>query len=324
MNKPELHDLVSALKTLATEKGRTPSFSEFKTKCYSGRQVNKLADGYANLCKLAGLEPNKTNFGREADIIETRKARVLFFDIETAPIQAHVWGLFDQNIGLNQITEDWFILSYAAKFQGEDNIHYIDQRYAEPMSDDRQLLEGIHHLLSECDVIVGHNSDRFDLKKLNARFIRHGFSPLPPKKQIDTLKIAKKYFSFTSNKLEYIARFLGKDEKLKHNKFSGHSLWMECLKRNIEAFDEMELYNKQDVIVLEQVYNELIKYDHSISLSSIQNENVCTCGSKLFFKDGYRYTKTGKFQLFRCSECGKITRSRDNLLIKDYAKRYHV
>lgn len=324
MNRPELHDLVSALKNLASEVNRTPSFSEFKTKCFSARQVNRLAESYNNLCKLAGLEPNKCNFGKEAQLIESREARVLFFDIETAPIQAHVWGLYDQNVGLNQITEDWFVLSYAAKFKGEDVIHYIDQRYAEPLSDDRQLLEGIHHLLSECDVIVGHNSDRFDLKKLNARFIRHNLPPLPLKKQVDTLKIAKKYFAFTSNKLEYIAKFLGKDEKLKHTKFVGHSMWMECLKRNIEAFNEMELYNKQDVIVLEQVYDELIKYDHSISFSSIQNDNVCTCGSKTFFKDGYRYTKTGKFQLYRCSECGKMTKSRENILNKDYAKGYHV
>lgn len=90
MDKLEIHDLVSSLKALAAELGKTPSFSEYKTRCHSGRQVRKLADSYANLCILAGLEPNKCSFGKKADIIETRKAKVLFFDIETAPIQAHV------------------------------------------------------------------------------------------------------------------------------------------------------------------------------------------------------------------------------------------
>ncbi len=41
---------------------------------------------------------------------------VLLLDIETAPIIGHVWGLWENNVGLNQIESDWHLLSWSAKY----------------------------------------------------------------------------------------------------------------------------------------------------------------------------------------------------------------
>ena len=48
--------------------------------------------------------------------------KILCFDIETLPLESYTWGLFDQNVGLNQIKTDWAALSIAAKWLGEDEV----------------------------------------------------------------------------------------------------------------------------------------------------------------------------------------------------------
>lgn len=243
--------------------------------------------------------------------------KILFLDIETAPILGYVWGLFDQNIGLNQIHTDWHILSWAARWKDSDKMMYMDQRKAKDLENEKVILEGIWKLLDEADIVIGHNSRRFDVKKLNARFIAHGMEPPSTYRQIDTLSIARKYFAMTSNKLEYLAEKLGcKFKKMKPKKFPGFELWKQCLVKNQEAFKEMEAYNKQDVLALEEVYNKLIPWDTSINFSVYNEgeEHTCTCGSKSFLKRGFIYTNNGKYQRLRCNNCGKETRSKENLL----------
>jgi hypothetical protein len=80
--------------------------------------------------------------------------RVLLFDIETAPILGYVWRLWDQNVALNQIASDWYVLAWAAKWRGEKEVHYMDQRFAPDMENDKAILKGIWKLLDEADIVV--------------------------------------------------------------------------------------------------------------------------------------------------------------------------
>jgi uncharacterized protein YprB with RNaseH-like and TPR domain len=315
----ELHELVARLKALAHELGRTPTVVQFVASGISKRQINKHK--YSEICKAAGLEVNK--HAQTTDPIEPviRPPRILFFDIETAPIKGYTWGTYEQSV--IKVIEDWFVLSYAAKFRADDRFFYLDQRYAKPVEDDFQLLCGIHHLISECDILVGHNSMRFDTRKLNARFIKHGLAPLNHYTQIDTLKIARKHFAFTSNKLADLAKFLDCDiHKSTHAKFPGFSMWDECLKGNEESFMEMESYNKTDVDVLIQVFNKLAPWDSTINYQSFHYVPTCSCGNTKFYKDGFKYSRQGKFQVRRCSECSKTFVEKTNLIDKDLRKGF--
>lgn len=244
--------------------------------------------------------------------------KVLIFDIETSPIEAYVWGLWKNDVGLNQIKADWFVLSWSAKWLGEDEVMYMDNRKATDVSNDRKLLRGIWKLLDEADVVITQNGINFDIKKLNARFIIQGFQPPSSVRHIDTCKIAKKYFAFTSNKLAYMTDKINtKYKKLDHGKFPGFMLWSECLKGNQEAWEEMELYNKHDVLSLEELYNKLIAWENAAPDFNIFHDeeiNVCKCGSTNFMKNGYYYTPAGKYQKVRCKKCGAEQRSSDNLL----------
>jgi uncharacterized protein YprB with RNaseH-like and TPR domain len=247
------------------------------------------------------------------------KPKILFYDIETAPILGHVWGLWQNDVGLNQIESDWYILSFAAKWAGKKEVIYHDQSKVKNIEDDSKLLKKLWKLLNEADIVVGHNSNSFDNKKVNARFALMGMKPPSSYRTIDTKLVAKRHFKFTSNKLAYLTdKLCTKYKKLNHAKFSGFSLWKECLAGNKKAWAEMEKYNKYDVLSLEELYEKLIPWDKSINFSVYNDgSSVCSCGSTHFQKNGYYYTKTGKFQRHRCVDCGSEFKEGKNMLIRD-------
>lgn len=251
--------------------------------------------------------------------------KVLLLDIETSPIISYVWGLFDQNVPLNQIKQDWHLLSWAAKWLGEKKIMYEDQRKAKNIEDDSKIAKSIWKLLDEADIVITQNGKSFDIKKLNSRFIAHGFRPPAPFKQIDTLVLAKRYFGFTSNKLAYMTdKLCTKYKKLDHHKFSGFELWKECLAGNLKAWKEMEKYNKYDVLSLEELYNKLMPWDsNKTSFASYEDKvtNKCNCGSTAYQLRGYQLTKTGKYQRYQCLDCGSWFRGKINYNPRDIDKQ---
>jgi uncharacterized protein YprB with RNaseH-like and TPR domain len=245
--------------------------------------------------------------------------RVLFLDIETAPILGYVWSLWQQNVGLNQIKQDWFILSWSAKWLGSKKVMYKDQRNAKYIENDKRLLEPLWKLLDAADIIVTQNGKQFDAKKINARLILNGMKPPSSYRHIDTKILAKRHFAFTSNRLEYMAdQLCTKYKKLKHHKFQGFELWRECLAGNLEAWREMEKYNKHDVLALEELYEKLSPWDTSISFNVYHDREdfVCQCGHPAFARWGFKYTNGAKYQRLKCKRCGAEYREKMNLLTK--------
>lgn len=198
--------------------------------------------------------------------------KVLYVDIETKPLKAWVWGTFDQNIPLEMLIEDWSVLSWSAKWAGapESEVIYMDNRKKKgsALTNDKELLKPLWKLMDEADIIIGQNSDRFDLPKLNARFIEHKMGCPSEFASIDTYKMAKK-FGFTSHKLAYMTAKLNKKyKKQDHSEFGGFKLWDECIKGNMKAWKSMETYNKYDVLSLEELFLQLADF--------IKNEKVAS------------------------------------------------
>ena len=260
----------------------------------------------------------------ELSFIKTPK--ILVLDIETAPVLAYCWSLWENNVALNQIKNDWFILSWSAKWLGdsEDNIFYADQRNAENIEDDSEILKPLWKLLNEADIVIGQNSRKFDHKKINARFIQNKFTPPSSYRTVDTQVLAKSIFGFTSNKLEYMTdKLCTKYKKQKHEEFSGFNMWSECLKGNKKAFEAMETYNKYDILSTEELYTILRAWDKkgpNVNVFHDTNKLVCTCGSLDFKKNGFVYTNTGKFQRHTCNKCGAEVKDKTNMLSKEKRK----
>lgn len=237
-------------------------------------------------------------------------------DIETAPVRAHVWGLFDQNVGINQIDTEWSILSVASKPLGgkRKDIVYVDTSDKADPRDDYELCGHLWELLNESDFIVAQNGKRFDLRKIKARLILHGFPPPSPVKVLDTMLMARQVAAFTSNKLEWLSEYLSNVKKSKHKEFPGFELWAECLKGNPAAWRAMKRYNIPDIESCEQVYMRLRPWVVGHPNVAIYNDNeepACpVCASTKIAREGFSYTNVGKYHRYHCGNCGAWSRSR--------------
>lgn len=247
---------------------------------------------------------------------EIRGPKILFIDIELKPVLAQVWALWDQNVGLNQIQEDWSILSYCAKWKGSEEIIYEDLQGSEDFEDDSKLLGNLWKLLNEADIVVGQNSKRFDVKKINARLVLNGYPKPSTFRQIDTLLIAKAQFGFTSNKLQYMTdKLCTKYKKLEHGKYAGHHLWAACLKNDPEAWAEMKLYNINDVLSLEELYDILSSWNNTLPNFDVYVDEILDM--TVWEEDGFHYSNVGKYKRYRNKVTGVQRRSRVNLLPKE-------
>jgi predicted RNA-binding Zn-ribbon protein involved in translation (DUF1610 family) len=240
--------------------------------------------------------------------------KIITLDIETSPIQAFTWGIWQQNIGLSQIIKDWSILSFSAKTLGEKAIRYLDVAGQEDHYDDSAILAAIWQELDEADIVIGQNSRRFDHRKINARLLGLGFPPPSPYKVIDTKVEAAKLGMFTSNKLEWLAAALTDAPKDKHKAFPGFELWRECLAGNPKAWAVMRKYNPKDVIATEKLYLRLRPFivGHPNVAAYIEGDKIACpkCGSRKIEKRGYAYTQGGRYQRYQCTACGGWARGR--------------
>ena len=244
--------------------------------------------------------------------------RILVLDIETAPKVALVWRFFKENISPKQVKEHGHLLSFAAKFLGDNQIIYCENR----KENDYEIISKLVELLDEADVVVMHNGDRFDLPEIRGRALVHGIKPFSPVKTVDTYKIAKREFNFPSNSLEYLSYVLDcKIKKGGHKKFPGFELWLECLRNNDEAWAEMKTYNILDIQCLEEVYLKMRPWDHLHPNLAIYNEPEVVqcpkCQSSRLHRRGYAYTATGKYHRYFCLDCGGWSRSKYTELKKN-------
>lgn len=233
-------------------------------------------------------------------------ARTLYVDIETAPSLAHVWGLWRQNIGLNQLLASGRVICLAWRWRGEEEIHFA----SEHGQGRDAMLASAHRILSEADVVVHYNGKRFDIPTLNRDFMLAGKLPPAPFRQLDLLETVKRRFRFASNKLAHISQELGLEGKVKHE---GHTLWVRCLAGDPEAWGQMAEYNKRDVVLLEQLHDVLMPWLVSVPNPRLtdgsSDVDTCpNCGSTDLAREGHAYTATGAYQRHRCRACGAWSR----------------
>ncbi len=245
--------------------------------------------------------------------------RILLLDIETAPCKAYYWRRWKENIGQDQVLSESFVLTISAKWLGSDEVHAMALTPVQIFQeDDREVILGIWALLDAADIVIAQNGKRFDIPRLNSRFVFHDLMPPTPYKLVDTLEIAKKNFGFPSNSLNSLGLYLGVGEKTKHE---GFVLWRRVMEGEEDAIQEMLDYNVNDVLLMEDVYLKLRAWDvKAPNLANYFNDAkrrcVC-CGSENVKPTGdFAYTQLSKFEILRCEDCGKPMRARMNLHTK--------
>jgi len=179
--------------------------------------------------------------------------KILLLDIETTPLQVYTWGLWDQNIGINQIIKSTEMMCFGAKWLGQKSVAFKSVHH----DGKKAMLEELHRLMDEADVLVGWNSASFDHKHINREFLENGMTPPSSVKDLDLMTVVKANFQFPSNKLDYVAQKLGVGAKVKH---SGFELWINCMAGDDKSWKEMKKYQIQDVQLLDSLYDILLPW----------------------------------------------------------------
>jgi hypothetical protein len=219
-------------------------------------------------------------------------------DIETAPNLAAVWGLYDQNVSLDQLLEPGYTLCWAAKWHGQKDV-----MFESILGGEKRMIRKIHKLMNEADAICHYNGTKFDVPTLNKEILLQGLPPPSPAKNVDLLSTARKRFRLASNKLDFVAGQLGLGNKTKHK---GFSMWLGCMNKDPDAWRIMERYNKQDVRLLEKVYDRLLPWiSGHPNLSVMNNTFSCPrCNSKKYQQRGTMVTVACRYNRYQCQECG--------------------
>ena len=247
--------------------------------------------------------------------------RIILWDIETTPLVSYTWGTWQTDV--IKVKEDWGILCFAWKVIGQKKVHIVarpdfEEEYAANPDDDFKVVEALHEVLSSADITIAHNGDQFDIQKANARFIIHGFDPPTPSQSIDTLKVARRSFAFTSNKLDDLGQTLGLGKKARHN---GIATWIGCMDGDPQSWSVMTKYNARDVKLLEAVYLRLRPWiigHPNMALLSEMPDGCPNCGEHALVKQGFKKLRTMKYQRYQCNNCGAW--SRGTKAIKDTPK----
>jgi uncharacterized protein YprB with RNaseH-like and TPR domain len=179
--------------------------------------------------------------------------KILLLDIETTPMQVYAWGLWDQNISIDQIIKSTEMLCFGARWLDGKKVIFKSVYH----DGKKEMLKELHKLMDEADLLVGWNSAAFDHKHINREFLENKMAPPSPTKDLDLMSITKANFLFPSNKLDYVAQKLDVGAKVKH---SGFKLWIRCMAGDKKAWKEMKEYQIQDVNLLVDLYHELLPW----------------------------------------------------------------
>lgn len=272
---------------------------------------------WVELGKKAGVHPERIRGKTRRELKKIRRpgAKVLVFDIETSPLVSYLWNRWQKFIPDEQIIEDWYVISWAAKWLFEDEVMSAIVTPQEAVArDDQRVIKALWDLMNEADVLIAHNGIKFDVKIMNGRFFKHGLDLPTPYQVIDTFQHAVRRFRLPSSGLNYIAKYLGLPQK----KPTDFKLWIDCMKGDEKSLQRMDEYCCQDVRVLEDVYLAMRKYIQphpNFGLYIESDVEVCpVCGSDELEKVGTYATTVNLYDTYRCKCCGSLTRSRQSTL----------
>jgi hypothetical protein len=246
-------------------------------------------------------------------------SRSLLYDIETTYLitREKRWGLWDDNPIQREIVHDWQILCFAYKWLDEKKVHFVGMNESKGYKpgienlDDTEVVKKLSDLFNEADVVIAHNGNSFDQKKVQARMMIRGLEPPLPYAQIDTMRAMKQVASHTSNKLSELAKRL---EITNKEDAGGIATWDNCIDGDPKAWRKMKKYNIYDVKVLEELYlieRPWIKSHPKLNVLD-EKPDSCPkgCGGKIIAGAKYTATATNKYQFGRCNTCGSPVKFR--------------
>lgn len=244
--------------------------------------------------------------------VDRNKLKILLVDMELSYALAYVFpSKREQYVSAKQIRHHQFCICAAWMWDHEVSRQVVKVtddkvRFKKNFRDDFIVAIKLHDLMTEADVIVAHNGDAFDIKHANTLFIKHGLGPIPEKKSIDTLKVARRYFNFAGNDLDSLSkRFGGRGKNSK-------PCWFKLTDGDEKEINKAAKYCLNDVKELKRVLDAIKPYMRNLSaLQNISGITECLCcGSKRISNKGNILYSKKIYKRLKCKECGHEMKSK--------------
>lgn len=238
--------------------------------------------------------------------------RTIIFDVETSHDILASYGLREQYHSPDNILQDWWMICAKWKWHGGKRIYgtcVLDdmKRFKKDCSDDYIVIKALHELMSDVEVVVGHNVHKFDWKMFYARVMFHRMKPLPIPVFVDTLKEVKKIAALRSNSLKHCARYFNLTPKIEHSRRMG----LRILRGDIEATQECYDYCGGDIVTTEEFYDfirpHMVSPPVNLNLWRADGIECCRdCGGTHLNVHKKKITRTGFYKQYQCQDCGAI------------------
>jgi len=247
---------------------------------------------------------------------DNSKPRIIILDIEITPSRGFYYGNTWQT-NILETTEHWILFSYSWKVLGESKTHFVgitDFKGYKPVDpqkefpDDYNICKSLNELLDSADIVIGHNSKNFDIKKSNLRFSYHGL-PVPSHyEQIDTKVLMKQSMSADSNSLDNLGKFY----RIGQKDGAQGPIWQDYLRGDKKAAKMLQNYNNQDILLTEKLYMWIRKWSTThVNMAKYNKDTdvACTkCGSKDYQKRGWKPAAKMWYQTIWCKQCHSHSR----------------
>lgn len=237
--------------------------------------------------------------------------KIVLWDIERRPALVYAWGMFDQNIAVQQVVEPASTISVAWKTVGDRSKPSVasvrDRSYAE-------LVQTMWEILDDADILVGYNTAAFDHRLVNGEFMEAGLTPPSPYRVIDLYSVIKSQARFQSGKLAWVGPALVGEWKQGH---AGFAMWRACMEapegseEYEAAWDMMESYNQQDVAMMEPLFEKLLPWIPNFPSRALYGSAAdgdaptCPrCDSPDAIRRGWRTTAARRYRRYVCRACG--------------------
>ena len=225
---------------------------------------------------------------------------ILFLDIETTPLIGPAWKVYDTN--LITVLEESYMLCATWAWGRDGEVQY--ERKSKAKGNDKALTGIVWSLMDKADIIIAHNGDQFDVKKIQERMVIHGFGPPSWFATVDTLKASRRKFNRHSHSLGALAKSHKIALKGSH---AGIGTWLGCMDEDADSWADMKAYSMADIPPLRDYYYKILPWiDNHPNMGHWDTTRpVCRqCGSPDLAPNGTYRTNAGTRQRWACRECG--------------------
>lgn len=232
-----------------------------------------------------------------------RVPRVVTLDIETVPHLSYHWQVWGVNVAPTQMVSPTYMVAYAYSVNGGP----VTCRFA----GDALFYDDLYKTLTNADLLVTFNGEKFDMQHIRRELLEQGFLPLRPVASVDLYKHVKSTYKFPYNRLDYVAGVLLGEHKLDTG---GFELWKGVMDGDQTAIRKMARYNKRDVRLTERLYKRLRAYIKNHPFVSGDTDipdagGVRDCPACLHkwveaAPKFVRYTRCYTIRQHQCPECG--------------------